>query len=135
MAAPRGAAHDPLALLAEASWWRDTLSTEAGETVPLLIAWAAWRWADAARRLVAAGGRDRHTVAVITLLAHARIMLDLLDAGRLDAAVRYHQEATGGVEVLSIASLGDDPAFRAWTAGHSGGVRTWLGSWRHGRGR
>jgi hypothetical protein len=128
MAAPRGAAHDPLALLAEAEWWRDRLDGD--ETIPLAVAWAAWRWADAARQLIADSGRQRHATAVITLLAHARILLDLLDAGRLDAAVRYHERATYGAEVLNAAALAEDRAFLAWAARHDGGRRRGLFAWR-----
>ena len=133
MAAPRGAAHDPLALLAEAEWWRETLDGD--ETIPLAVAWAAWRWADAARQLIADGGRQRHTTAVITLLAHARILLDLLDAGRLDAAVRYHERATHGAETLSASALDGDRAFRAWAARRDGDRRRGLFAWSSRTGR
>lgn len=123
MAAPRGAAHDPQAVMAEAAWWREMLGTEPDDTGPLLIAWAAWRWADAARRLVESGGRERHIIAVLTLLAHARVLLDLLDAGRLDAAVTYHARATHRAETLSAETLGANATFLAWRRGsHSSAV-------------
>lgn len=114
MAETRRAADDPTALIREAEAWRETLAGDPDATAPLLVAWTAWRWAAAARRLIETGEQRQQTVVVVTLLAHARILLDLLDAGRVDTAAALHARATHGAERLTSASLGDDPAFVHW---------------------
>lgn len=114
MAENRRAADDATALMREAEAWRKTLAGDPDATAPVLVAWTAWRWAAAARRLIEAGEQRQQTIVVVTLLAHARILLDLLDAGRVDTAAALHARATHGAERLTAQSLGDDTAFIRW---------------------
>src|SRR5881275_1056586 len=121
MQGPRHGAYEPRGLMREAESWRDMLAEDPDGTVPLLVAWTAWRWAGAAERLIAHGGRQYSVIAVITLLAHARILLDLLDAGHVNVAATVHARATYGAERLDEEMARTTAAFTRWRAGGRAG--------------